>query len=63
MIRLRAANKWVGPYLQDQEGLYDPWGNRYRYGRSASGMDGPPFRLQSAGPDGKFNAPDDIKNW
>ncbi len=58
-----ARGKWVGPYLLDHEGLIDPWGTAYRYGRSAPGFDGPPFRLQSAGPDGQFNTSDDINNW
>ena len=47
---------WHGPYL-DKVPL-DQWGNAYRYAPSGPAT----FDLTSAGPDGKFDTPDDITN-
>jgi general secretion pathway protein G len=57
-----AASKWKGPYLEDERGLRDPWGNAYRY--RCPGKHSPPrYDLWSAGPDGKDGTDDDITNW
>lgn len=56
---------WPG-ILIGAEGLFDPWGNPYRYrfdyaveGRAA----GVAFNLYSAGPDGIYGTEHDITNW
>jgi general secretion pathway protein G len=49
----RAAKKWEGPYFADKEIPSDPWGNPYRYEKTATGYD-----LYSYGPKGK-DAPKD----
>lgn len=44
------ANRWQGPYLDDEVPL-DPWGNSYLF--STRGREGQPFALYSLGADGQ----------
>ena len=46
-IRAGDASKWQGPYVQREEELQDPYGNRVQYERSGQG-----FVLRSLGSDG-----------
>lgn len=53
--------RWRGPYIKDQDSLYDPWQNELKYrfpGTHNSGS----YDLYSLGPDGVESA-DDIGNW
>ena len=56
------AEKWKGPYLEDEESLKDPWGHFYRYrfpGKHNRGG----YDLWCVGPDGLDGTEDDITNW
>jgi general secretion pathway protein G len=53
---------WKGPYLQDREGLQDPWANEYQY-KYPGTHNQKSFDLWSMGPDGQSDNEDDIKNW
>ena len=44
------AQNWSGPYIQDAQGLVDPWGNPYQY-RAPSQEAGTQPSTYSAGPD------------
>ena len=61
------AAKWYGPYIPDDSGLKDPWGNNwcYRFPGSHKTLNG--YDLYSKGPDGisktEGDDPDDIHNW
>lgn len=58
------AKKWKsgGPFLEDIQGLTDPWGNDYQYKAPGSRNEGS-FDLWSMGPDGTDGNEDDIGNW
>lgn len=43
------ADKWNGPYLDEQAALTDPWGGSYRYLQKPSGLS--PFTVMSFGSD------------
>lgn len=58
----KLAKLWQGPYLQDQEGLQDPWANEYQYAYPGTHNE-KGFDLWSMGPDGKSDTEDDIRNW
>jgi general secretion pathway protein G len=56
-----ATPNWHGPYIE-RAGAIDPWSRPFRF--AAPGLHNPTgFDLQSAGPDGLFNTPDDRTNW
>lgn len=56
------AQGWRGPYLDAWWVNADPWGHAIRYIESGD-ANRQPYRLVSAGPDGKFETRDDISNW
>ena len=56
------ASKWTGPYLEDAQGLIDPWSNEYMYNGQGTHNEGG-FDLWSKGPDGQDGTDDDITNW
>jgi len=58
----KLAKLWQGPYLQDREGLQDPWANEYNYQYPGTHNE-KGFDLWSNGPDGKSDTEDDIRNW
>ncbi len=58
----KLAKSWAGPYLQDREGLQDPWNNEYQY-QFPGQHNEKSFDLWSMGPDGKSDTEDDIRNW
>ncbi len=56
------AERWTGPYLQDEAGLKDPWGRDFEYTQEGQHNEGK-FDLWSKGPDGNDGTEDDINNW
>ncbi len=56
------ASKWTGPYLEDERGLVDPWGNDYMYEPEGKNNENS-YDLWSKGPDGRDGTDDDIVNW
>ena len=56
------ASKWLGPYLEDVQGLRDPWGRPYRY-TYVGVHNKDAFDLWSVGADGIDGTADDIANW
>lgn len=56
------AEKWNGPYLDDEDSLKDPWGNEYVYEYPGEYNENS-FDLYSMGKDGQEGTEDDIKNW
>ncbi|HPF39931.1 MAG TPA: type II secretion system major pseudopilin GspG [Phycisphaerae bacterium] len=56
------AEKWIGPYLKDEQMLQDPWGHTYVY-RYPGDHREDSFDLYSLGPDGIDGNDDDINNW
>ncbi|MFH1418858.1 MAG: type II secretion system major pseudopilin GspG [Planctomycetota bacterium] len=56
------AERWTGPYLQDEAGLKDPWGRDFEYKEEGQHNEGK-FDLWSKGADGKDGTEDDINNW
>jgi general secretion pathway protein G len=59
------AKEWKkggGPFIEDINGLKDPWGNEYRYTCPGTyNTEG--FDVSSLGPDGQEGTDDDIVNW
>lgn len=56
------ADRWEGPYIEDNKALVDPWGNQYKY--SPNGKHNPErYDVWSLGPDGQDGSDDDIGNW
>jgi len=59
------AKEWKkggGPFIEDANGLKDPWGNEYQYTcPGATNAEG--FDVSSFGPDGQEGTDDDIVNW
>ena len=58
-LQLQGTVRWRGPYLEDLQGLLDPWGNPYQY-RAPGMRNKKGFDLWSYGPDGVAGTPDDI---
>jgi general secretion pathway protein G len=59
---LANANKWQGPYMDQNPLPLDPWGQPYQY--MCPGRANPDtFDIWSVGPDGQDNTADDIGNW
>lgn len=56
------AEKWKGPYIENEEGLKDPWGEDFEYKAEGDKNEGK-FDLWSRGPDMKSGTDDDIGNW
>jgi general secretion pathway protein G len=56
------AKKWNGPYLEDEAGLQDAWGNEFQYNAQGQHNEGS-FDIWSKGPDGVDGNDDDIVNW
>ncbi|RIK63648.1 MAG: type II secretion system protein GspG [Planctomycetota bacterium] len=56
------AKKWSGPYLNNKEGLKDPWGHDFMYQFPGQKNEGG-YDLWSVGPDGRDGTDDDIGNW
>ncbi len=58
----KAWKKGGGPFIEDINGLKDPWGNEFRYTCPGTyNTEG--FDLSSVGPDGQEGTDDDIVNW
>lgn len=59
----RSAQRWDGPYLDDDMLPRDPWDNEYQYEYppSRNSRDFPD--IWSLGPDGEPDTDDDIGNW
>lgn len=58
----KVAERWSGPYLEDESALLDPWDNEYRF--AAPGKHNTEsFDVWSTGPDGQDGTADDIGNW
>jgi general secretion pathway protein G len=59
----RKAQKWQGPYLDDDVIPLDPWDNpyEYEYPPTHNSRDFPD--IWSVGPDGEPDTDDDIVNW
>ena len=56
------ADRWAGPYIEDNKALDDPWDNPYKY--SPNGKHNPErYDVWSLGPDGQDGSADDIGNW
>lgn len=47
----RAAKKWEGPYIEEEEVPEDPWGGKYVYKLTPGAKH--PYELYSYGPNGK----------
>ncbi|HEX5470292.1 MAG TPA: type II secretion system major pseudopilin GspG [Lacipirellulaceae bacterium] len=58
----RAADRWAGPYLKDNEALRDPWENDMRYATPGK-HNTDSYDVWSVGPDGQDGTADDIGNW
>lgn len=58
-LQLQGTGRWSGPYLEDPQGLTDPWGNPYQY-RVPGVRNKKGFDLWSMGPDGVSGTTDDI---
>jgi len=56
------ADRWRGPYLQDNKLPVDPWGEPYQY-RYPGSHNKNSFDLWSKGPDKTDGTEDDIGNW
>lgn len=56
------AKKWSGPYLNNKEGLKDPWGKEFMY-QFPGQKNEDTYDLWSVGPDGRDGTEDDIGNW
>jgi general secretion pathway protein G len=56
------ADRWRGPYLQDNKLPVDPWGEPYQY-RYPGTKNKNSFDLWSKGPDKTDGTDDDIGNW
>lgn len=56
------AKKWRGPYIQDVDGLKDPWGHEYEY-KCPGDYNEDSFDLSSNGKNGTAGDDDDIVNW
>lgn len=56
------AKKWKGPYIEDKQGLKDPWDREYQYTREGRHNQNS-YDLYSMGPDGVDGNEDDIGNW
>ncbi|MCB9853630.1 MAG: type II secretion system major pseudopilin GspG [Phycisphaerales bacterium] len=56
------AEKWTGPYLNDAQGLVDPWTHPFVYRFPGDHNEGK-FDLYSLGPNGIDGDEDDINNW
>jgi general secretion pathway protein G len=56
------ADRWRGPYLQDNKLPVDPWGEPYQY-RYPGTKNKSGFDLWSKGPDKADGTEDDIGNW
>lgn len=56
------AAKWTGPYLNDAQGLNDPWTHPFVYRFPGDHNEGK-FDLYSLGPNGIDGDEDDINNW
>ncbi len=56
------ADRWSGPYVDDESALLDPWDNEFRF--VVPGKHNPDsFDVWSTGPDGQDGTDDDIGNW
>ena len=55
---LANADRWRGPYLDDDSIPLDPWDSEYRYEQ----QEGDAYRVWSLGPDGDNNTDDDISS-
>ena len=55
-------DRYKGPYIENEEGLKDPWSNDFEYKAEGDKNEGK-FDLWSVGPDGKSGTDDDIGNW
>lgn len=58
------AKGWNGPYIENKNGLKDPWGKDYQY--RVPGQDGREFDIWSNGPDGQEGGEGDaadITSW
>jgi len=57
------TTNWQGPYLMTESAIPpDPWGTPYQY--VCPGVhNNSSYDIISAGPDRKFQTPDDIGNW
>ncbi len=56
------ADRWRGPYLQDNKLPIDPWGEPYQY-RAPGVKNKNGYDLWSKGPDKTDGTDDDIGNW
>jgi general secretion pathway protein G len=56
------ADRWAGPYLEDNKALNDPWDNPYKYAPSGK-HNAERYDVWSLGPDGQDGSADDIGNW
>ena len=56
------ADRWRGPYLQDNKLPVDPWGEPYQY-RYPGAKNKTTYDLWSKGPDKADGTEDDIGNW
>ncbi len=59
---LPPGETWAGPFLNHEELLVDPWGNRYEY-RNPGSHNNSSYDLWSTGPDRTDQTTDDITNW
>lgn len=50
-----STKRWRGPYVESEQKLNDPWGNRLEYE-----SDGTVFRMTSMGTDGQLGTANDI---
>lgn len=58
----KAWKRGGGPFIEDEKGLKDQWGNEYRYTCPGTyNTEG--FDLSSVGPDSQEGTDDDIVNW
>ena len=53
---------WDGPYIENVDGLADPWGKVYEY-KYPGEVNTESYDLWSNGPDGQEGTDDDVRNW